>query len=138
MPYTTEGIRNVAILGHGSSGKTSLAESMLFLTGGTDRLGRIADGNTVGDSDSEEIKRQITIYLATTFAEAVTGGRLLKSAAFVATAVSVISAAFGVLLMFYMCWSGAFLAARPGNLLLFMLSMLGAVLVVCFYVKCRK
>jgi len=72
------------------------------------------------------------------FAEAVTGGRLLKSAAFVATAVSVISAAFGVLLMFYMCWSGAFLAARPGNLLLFMLSMLGAVLVVCFYVKCRK
>ena len=69
MPYTTEGIRNVAILGHGSSGKTSLAESMLFLTGGTDRLGRIADGNTVGDSDSEEIKRQITIYLATTFAE---------------------------------------------------------------------
>ena len=69
MPYTTEGIRNIAILGHGSSGKTSLAESMLFLTGGTDRLGRISDGNTVGDSDSEEIKRQITIYLATTFAE---------------------------------------------------------------------
>jgi len=69
MPYTTEGIRNISILGHGSSGKTSLAESMLFLTGGTDRLGRIADGNTVGDSDSEEIKRQITIYLATTYAE---------------------------------------------------------------------
>jgi len=72
------------------------------------------------------------------FAEAVTGGRLLRSAAFVATAVSVISAAFGVLLMFYMCWSGAYLAARPGNLLLFMFSMLAAVLIVCFYVKCRK
>ena len=72
------------------------------------------------------------------FAEAVTGGRLLKSAALVATAVSVISAAFGVLLMFYMCWSGAFLAARPGNLVLFMLSMLAAVLIVCFYVKCRR
>ena len=69
MPYTTEGIRNVAILGHGSSGKTSLAESMLYLTGGTDRLGRISDGNTVGDSDSEETRRQISIYLATTFAE---------------------------------------------------------------------
>jgi len=69
MPYTTEGIRNIAILGHGSCGKTSLVESMLFLTGGTDRLGRVADGNTVGDSDSEEIKRQITIYLATTFAD---------------------------------------------------------------------
>jgi len=72
------------------------------------------------------------------FAEAVTGGRLLKSAALVATAVSVISAAFGVLLMFYMSWSGAFVSARPGNLLLFMLSMLAAVLIVCFYVKCKK
>ena len=69
MPYTTENIRNIAILGHGSSGKTSLAESMLFLTGGTDRLGKINDGNTVGDSDSEEIKRQISIYLATMFVE---------------------------------------------------------------------
>ena len=69
MPYTTEGIRNIAILGHGSSGKTSLAESMLYLTGGTDRLGKISDGNTVGDSDSEETKRQISIYLATMFAE---------------------------------------------------------------------
>ena len=69
MTYTTEKIRNIAILGHGSSGKTSLAESMLYLTGGSDRLGRIADGNTVGDSDPEEIKRQITIYLAAMFAE---------------------------------------------------------------------
>ena len=69
MPYTTDNIRNVAILGHGSSGKTCLAESILFLTGGIDRLGRIADGNTVSDSDSEEIRRQISIYLATMFAE---------------------------------------------------------------------
>ena len=69
MPYTTENIRNIALLGHGSSGKTSLAESMLFLTGSSDRLGKVTDGNTVGDSDSEEIKRQITIYLATTFTE---------------------------------------------------------------------
>ena len=69
MPYSTENIRNIALLGHGSSGKTCLAESMLFLAGVTDRLGKITDGNTVGDSDSEEIKRQISIYLATTFAE---------------------------------------------------------------------
>ena len=69
MPYTTEGIRNIAILGHGSSGKTCLAESMLFLTGITDRMGKIADGNTVSDSDSEETKRQISIYLSTLFAE---------------------------------------------------------------------
>jgi len=69
MPYTTEKIRNIALLGHSSSGKTSLAESMLFLTGSTDRLGKVTDGNTVGDSDSEEVKRQITIYLATLFTE---------------------------------------------------------------------
>ena len=69
MPYTTENIRNIALLGHGSSGKTSLAESILYLTGNADRLGKVADGNTVGDSDSEEIKRQITIYLATMFTE---------------------------------------------------------------------
>ncbi len=54
-------IRNVCLLGHGSDGKTSLAESMLFLTKGTDRLGKIADGNTVCDFDPEEIKRQISI-----------------------------------------------------------------------------
>ena len=69
MQYSTDNIRNIAILGHGGSGKTVLAESMLFLTGAIDRLGKIADGNTVGDSDSEEIKRKITIYLATMFAQ---------------------------------------------------------------------
>jgi len=69
MPYTTESIRNIAILGHGGCGKTSLVESVLFLTGVTDRLGKVSDGNTVGDTDSEEIRRQITIYLATTFVD---------------------------------------------------------------------
>ncbi len=69
MTYATDKIRNIALLGHGSNGKTSLAESMLFLTGGTDRLGKINDGNTVGDSDAEEIKRQISISMATMFAE---------------------------------------------------------------------
>ena len=69
MSYTTENIRNIAILGHGSSGKTILAESMLHQTGAIDRLGKITDGNTVSDADSEEIKREISIYLATMFAE---------------------------------------------------------------------
>ena len=72
------------------------------------------------------------------FVDAVTGGWLLKSAALVATAFSVVSAALGVIIMFYLCWSGAFASARPGNLILFMGSMLMAVLIVCGYVKCRK
>jgi len=59
-------IRNICLLGHGGSGKTSLVESMLFLTGVTDRLGKTADGNTVCDYDPEEIKRQISISLAMT------------------------------------------------------------------------
>ena len=54
-------IRNICLLGHGGEGKTSLAESILFTTGGADRLGRVADGNTVCDFDPEEIRRKITI-----------------------------------------------------------------------------
>lgn len=69
MSYATENIRNIALLGHGSNGKTSLAESMLFMTGVTDRLGKISDGNTVTDSDSEEVKRQISIYTSSVYLE---------------------------------------------------------------------
>ena len=72
------------------------------------------------------------------FAEAVTSSRLLISATLVSTALSVISAAIGILIMFYICWTGAFMSARPGNLALFMLAMLAAVLIVCGYVKCKK
>ncbi|MBQ9534801.1 MAG: elongation factor G [Clostridia bacterium] len=64
MPYPVDKIRNICLLGHGGDGKTSLLESMLFLTGGTDRLGKTADGNTVSDFDPEEIKRQISIQIA--------------------------------------------------------------------------
>ena len=64
MSYATQNIRNVCLLGHGGNGKTSLAESMLYLTGGIDRLGRTADGNTVCDYDPEEIRRQISVSLA--------------------------------------------------------------------------
>ena len=64
MSYTTKDIRNVALLGHGNSGKTSLAESMLYMTGAVDRLGKVSDGNTVCDYDAEEISRQITISMS--------------------------------------------------------------------------
>ena len=61
MSYSAQNIRNVALLGHSGNGKTSLVESMLYITGSTDRLGSPADGNTVGDYDPEEVKRKITI-----------------------------------------------------------------------------
>ena len=61
MSYTAEKIRNICLLGHGGSGKTSLAESMLYLTGAIDRLGSTAAGTTVCDYDVEETKRQISI-----------------------------------------------------------------------------
>ncbi|MBQ7321248.1 MAG: elongation factor G [Clostridia bacterium] len=60
----TKKIRNIVLLGHGGCGKTSLAEAMLYISGGTDRLGKIADGNTVCDYDSEEVSRGFSLSLS--------------------------------------------------------------------------
>ncbi len=62
--YQTASIRNIALVGHGSEGKTTLTEAMLFAAGHIDRQGKIEDGNTVSDYDPEEIKRRISISTA--------------------------------------------------------------------------
>jgi len=59
--YATTALRNVALLGHGSSGKTSLGEAMLFSSGAITRQGRVEDGSTVSDFDEEEIRRHISL-----------------------------------------------------------------------------
>ena len=64
--YTTDKIRNVVILGHGGAGKTSLVESMAYLSGITSRLGNVAEGNTISDYAKEEIKRKFSISTSIT------------------------------------------------------------------------
>ncbi len=63
--FKSDKIKNVALAGHSHSGKTSIVEAMLFAAGATDRLGKIYDGNTVCDFDSEEIKRRASVSSAT-------------------------------------------------------------------------
>ena len=59
--YTSEKIRNVVLLGHGSCGKTTLVEAMAYTTGILKRQGRIEEGNTISDYDKEEQKRLFSI-----------------------------------------------------------------------------
>jgi len=67
--YDIKNLRNVALIGHGASGKTSLASAILFDTGVVNRLGRVEEGNTVTDYDPEEIERGISLSTALCFSE---------------------------------------------------------------------
>ncbi|MDO8611891.1 MAG: GTP-binding protein, partial [Dehalococcoidia bacterium] len=68
--YPPDKLRNIALIGHGSTGKTSLAEAMLFASGATTRLGRVEDGTTVSDWDPDEQKRGLSVNLAVVPVEA--------------------------------------------------------------------
>ncbi|MBE7022699.1 MAG: elongation factor G, partial [Ruminococcaceae bacterium] len=59
--YPVANIKNVVLLGHGRAGKTTLAEALLYSAGVTERMGSVAQGNTVSDYDAEEIKRLCSI-----------------------------------------------------------------------------
>jgi elongation factor G len=67
--YEPNSLRNIAIVGHGATGKTSLCESLLFIAGKTDRQGRVDDGTSSMDFEPEEQKRRISISAATNFFE---------------------------------------------------------------------
>jgi len=67
--YETANIRNIAIVGHGGSGKTSLASAILFDAGAVNRLGKVEEGNTVTDFDEDEIERKISLSTALAYCE---------------------------------------------------------------------
>ena len=101
--YDTSDIRNVALIGHGDCGKTSLASAMLFVAGAVNRLGKVDDGTTITDFDEEEIERKIS--LQTSLAHLEWKGRKINLidtpgyAAFVADAKAGLAVADAALLL---------------------------------------
>jgi len=99
------------------------------------------DSYSISDPYSDKQGRMASVLVREglgPFAEAITSGRLLRSASLFATILSVASAALGVFIMFLLCWNAAFGAGSPGNLIVFMLCMLATVLIVCGYVRLKK
>jgi elongation factor G len=62
--YTTDFIRNIALVSHSGAGKTMLAEAFLHFTGATTRLGKVEDGSTASDFEEEEIRRRLSLSTA--------------------------------------------------------------------------
>ncbi len=59
--FTSEQIRNISLIGHGTTGKTTFSESMLYISGAVNRFGKIEEGNTASDYHKDEIEKQISI-----------------------------------------------------------------------------
>ena len=59
--FTTENIRNLAVIGHGDAGKTQLVSSLLYIAGATPRWGKVTDGTTITDYDEDSIERKVSL-----------------------------------------------------------------------------
>lgn len=95
----------------------------------------------LSDNTKQEAKRVSAILIREgmgPYVESITSGRRLRTTALAATVFTILSACAGMLIMFTICWAGSFSAARAGNLLLFMLSMLIVTLIICGFAKYRQ
>ncbi len=102
--FTANAIRNIVLLGHSGSGKTALAESLLYMTGAIDRIGRNADGNTVCDYDPEDNKRNTRINVLDAPGGFDFSGAVMEALRAADAAILVCSAKDGITVGFEKAW----------------------------------